>query len=145
MFLSDKSRYATLLLFMIASTVGCGDSVELVYVEGTVTLDSQPIPDAEVIFRPEDGRPSAATTDSEGHYVLYYLPDRAGALPGKHRVVISTYVEADLDSPNPIIQEGRAEAIPECYNTSTTLTAELVPGQSDTLDFALHSTQVTGL
>jgi hypothetical protein len=134
-----------LLLIMAVSAVGCGDSVELVYVEGTVTLDSQPIPDAEVIFRPEDGRPSAATTDSKGHYVLHYLPDRAGALPGTHRVVISTYIEADPDSPNPVIQEGRAEAIPECYNTSTTLTAELKPGQSDTLDFALRSTQVTGL
>ena len=146
MILKVKSQYAHLLsLLLIPFVVGCSDSVELVYVEGTVTLDSQPVPDAEVTFQPQDGRPSSATTDSEGHYVLHYLPERAGALPGTHRVVISTYVEADLDSPNPIIQEGRAEAIPECYNTSTTLTAELKPGQSDTLDFALHSTQVTGL
>lgn len=146
MVLSHKSRFAKLLfLSLITMAVGCGDSVELVYVEGTVTLDSQPVPDAEVIFQPEDGRPSSATTDSSGRYVLHYLPERAGALPGTHRVVISTYVEADPDSPNPIIQEGRAEAIPECYNSNTTLTAELKPGKSDTLDFALHSTQVTDL
>ncbi len=141
-----KVSYAyDLFLILILFVVGCGDSVELVYVEGTVTLESEPIPDAEVIFQPEDGRPSAGTTDSQGHYVLHYLPERAGALPGTHRVVISTYIEADPDSPNPIIQEGRAEAVPECYNTKTTLTAELKPGQSDTLDFALHATQVTGL
>lgn len=140
MVLQVKSQYAHVLsLLMILFAVGCIDSVELVYIEGTVTLDSEPIPDAEVVFQPEDGRPSAGTTDADGHFVLQYIPGQPGAVPGTHRVMISTFVEADPDSPNPIVQEGRAEAVPECYNVNTTLTAELKSGQSSKLDFALHS------
>lgn len=61
------------------------------------------------------------------------------------RAAISRCIEATPNSPDPIIQEGHAAIVPDCCNTSTTLTAELKPGQSDTLNFAPPSTQVTGL
>ncbi|MFW6172061.1 MAG: carboxypeptidase-like regulatory domain-containing protein, partial [Planctomycetota bacterium] len=73
--------------------LGCGDSgPERGYVEGTVTMDGEPLPDAVVTFQPEDtGRPSYGKTDENGHYELQYTSDKKGALVGMHRVTISTF------------------------------------------------------
>ena len=53
---------------------GCGKSnVDLVPVDGTVTLDGQPVADAGVMFVPkkaEHGLPAAGSTDANGHFAL---------------------------------------------------------------------------
>lgn len=123
------------------TVVGCGggDGVDLVPVEGTVTLDGQPLPDAWVTFSPELGRPSSGKTDSEGRYRLQYTPDARGAVPGKHHVTISTFVEPDSDSSDSEKQAGKPERIPEKFNKKTTLTVDLVAGKREPRDFALTS------
>ena len=70
---------------------GCGeDGPELGRVEGTVTMDGKPLPNASVVFVPENGRPAGATTDAQGKYVLNFTAGREGALLGKNTVRIST-------------------------------------------------------
>jgi hypothetical protein len=128
-----------------ALMIGCGDGLELVHVEGIVTMDAEPVANADVIFRPADGRPSIGKTDGVGHYVLHYMEGKAGAVPGTHQVTISTFVEADPDSSDPLVQQGHSETVPECYNTKTTLTADLKPHQPNTVDFPLESAKAVGL
>ncbi len=136
-----NARFAVLLgCALLATAAGCGGGgIQLVSVQGTVTLDGQPLEDALVTFQPAEGRPSYGTTDSQGRYRLQYTPDRRGALPGQHQVVISTYVEPDTDSDDPVKQAGRPERVPEKFNKKSTLTAEVAPGRKGSYDFALQS------
>jgi hypothetical protein len=108
------SAFAMLILLC-----GCGrQGPKLGQVQGTVTLDGQPLKHAAVIFEPKaGGRASMAVTDASGHYELTYLRDAKGALIGPHRVKIST---ASEDDPK--------ERVPARYNKQTTLGAEVTAG-----------------
>jgi hypothetical protein len=118
---------------------GCGNDQALVPVSGSVFLDSRPLANATVIFHPADGRPSVGKTDEMGDFELSYIREEKGALIGKHSVSISTYQEADPDSENETIRQGAPEVVPSRYNARTTLTAEVVPGDTARFDFLLDS------
>lgn len=121
-------------LLLAGLAMGCAqDGPELAEVSGRVMLDGQPLPEAEVLFEPEHGRPSRGTTDEEGEYRLQYTPQRQGALIGKHTVRISTY-RAEDDSG----QQEVPERVPEDYNTASALT-KLVEPSGNRFDFDLHS------
>lgn len=76
---------------------GCGDSMRLAPVSGTVKVDGKPLPKAGVTFTPiKGGRPAWATTDSEGHFELSTLRAGDGALVGEHVVTVA---EPDTDAP----------------------------------------------
>ena len=80
----------SLLLLVLAA--GCSkapDGPKPVPVTGTITRNGQPLPEVDVMFVPESGQPSVGKTDSGGHFQLEYTADRTGAVPGKHRVVIT--------------------------------------------------------
>ena len=125
---------------LVMVVVGCGrNELGLVPVEGVVTLDGQPLADARVIFRPfEGGRPSSGVTDADGNFKLVYSEDQTGALPGKHHVSVSTLVEADPDSSDPLVKTGQKERVPAKYNSKTTLEADLDAG-NESLTFDLKS------
>jgi hypothetical protein len=69
---------------------GCGRSVKLGEVEGTVRLDGQPIGQVLVVFIPEDsqGPQSTGITDGEGRFKLRCNNARSGAVVGPHRVTL---------------------------------------------------------
>lgn len=121
----------------VASTglAGCsgGGGPELASVGGHVHLDGQPVPGASVIFTPENGSPSYGTTDEAGYYTLSYSINKEGAIPGKHKVQISTSRSGDDDADGSTIPSV-PEKLPEQYNRRTTLTAEVKPG-TNTIDF----------
>jgi len=126
------------LLLLALSVTGCGGGLGLGTVEGTVTLDGRPLHDAQVIFHPVDGgRPSVGRTDVDGHFELTYIEGTPGALPGEHKVIITSYIEADPDSSDSLIQTGRAEDVPSKYNKETTLTSEVTRGGSEVVTFDL--------
>ena len=120
------------------SLVGCGKPGP-VPIEGIVTLDGQPLVDAEVIFKPDQGRPSVGRTDESGRYKLMYTQEEKGAAPGHHQVMISTFIEADDSSADPKIQEGRKETVPAKYNKQTTLEAKIERKGQAELNFELQS------
>ncbi|MGL4551752.1 MAG: hypothetical protein ACRC33_11235, partial [Gemmataceae bacterium] len=67
---------------LLTHAAGCGRP--LASVEGTVTLDGRPLPDAEVQFLPDPtqgttGPPSSAYTDPDGRYATT-------TVVGTHRV-----------------------------------------------------------
>lgn len=98
-------------------------------VDGIVTLDGRPLPQATVCFTPDGkGRTSIGTTSSDGRYELTYLRDIDGANLGRHAVRILTARE-----------DGRSrERLPRRYHADTVLGATVAAGRN-TCDFALTS------
>jgi len=145
--MSSRFTHFTTHLFLASWTclalVGCGGGIEVAPVRGTVFLDSKPLADATVIFYPSDGRPSMGITNELGEYELSYIREVKGAVIGQHKVSISTYLESDPDSSDPVIQKGRPEIVPDRYNTKSTLTAEVLPGEEVMADFLLDSEPAT--
>jgi hypothetical protein len=132
-------RCQFVLAGLMLAGCGRGNTPELGRVNGTVKLDGNPLPKAHVVFQPESGRPSVATTDDNGHYVLEYKPGVKGALVGKHKVSIRTFREKDPDAEDPAGHRGAAEKVPAKYNAATTLEREVSPGKNDPIDFDLES------
>ena len=137
-----SQRSVSLVAFMLIGFLcGCGggsDDPDLGYVEGTVTLDSQPLPNARVIFQPEKGRPAYGKTDSNGYYEMSFSRDDQGAAVGQSEVTISTYQEGDPDAENDEAKKSQKEQVPVQYNEKTTLTADVKPG-NNVFNFDLES------
>lgn len=120
--------------------LGCGSSnvPDLNTVEGTVTMDGKPLPNAQVIFSPtgtEGGRPAAAITDEDGYYQLEYSPGNYGATPGAYRVSISTASSKTDEQGNDVPVP---ETVPAKYNVNSELEVK-VPSESGDYDFKLDS------
>lgn len=117
-------------------SIGCGgggggDQPELGLVEGTVSVDGQPLSGVVIMFSPEEGRQSTAQTDENGNYELGYTAEAKGAKIGKHTV---GFVNSDDDSIK------ASAPIPSKYTVGgdTGLTAEVKAGKN-TFDFDLKS------
>ncbi len=91
-----NSTKLTWLLVSCLTTLGCGADVtfEIVPVDGIVTLEGQPIDEAQVVFHPVD--PTAAPvnrpvgiTDTAGHFRLTTLSANDGAAIGTYKITIS--------------------------------------------------------
>jgi hypothetical protein len=127
------------LLLWVAGLSGCGGP-KFYPVSGTVTMDGKPLADAMVVFIPEstsEGRFAQAKTDDNGRYVLMQTTTKDGALAGKYKVSISTFIMGipEFEPPVPSIPE----TVPDKYNDETTLTVEVKPGEPNVFDFDLDS------
>jgi hypothetical protein len=129
----------TPLPFLLICLAGCSDNLHVRPVEGTVRLDGQPLAGAEVIFRPENGRPSLGVTDAQGRYILRYSADQLGALVGKHKVSISTSGEAAETGAEDAPAAQKVEKLPARYNSQSTLEVT-VDASGAEIDFDLSST-----
>ena len=127
------------LMLAVASCLGCGpQGPEIARVEGTVTLDGIPLPNAAVVFIPENGRPAGATTDQSGRYALTFTRGRKGALLGRHRVRITTARDPS-ETPDGQPIPGVPESIPVNYNSQSKLEFIVVGGKTNIADFPLKS------
>jgi hypothetical protein len=134
-----KQRWFVGLLFLVATCLGCGESgPEIASVEGKVTLDGQPLPNAAVVFIPENGRPAGARTDAQGNYVLNFTEGRKGAMLGKNRVRISTAADPS-ETPDGQPIPAVPEKIPLKYNANTELEFTVESGKKNIANFDLAS------
>ena len=127
-----------LLMMALMLQVGCGPSgPDIARVQGTVTMDGKPLPNAIIMFVPVGGRPSVSETDANGKYVLEFSGGRKGAIPGINRVEINTgRLAYEKDGKNyPAVKE----SVPVQYNRHTTLEFNVEAGKNNTADFALKS------
>lgn len=135
-----------LSLLLLSLVCGCSsaDVPELAPVEGTVTLDGEPLEGALVTFnKVGGGRPAYGRTDADGWYQLTYMDGIAGALPGEHVVWITTYREGDPDADDPEAQKTRKEEVPAQYNVNASgnpdMTRTVKAGEDNVIDFELKS------
>jgi len=149
-----RQLLAGLLLLATGTLCGCAKSPPpMTEVEGTVTLDGQPLPFALVEFQPDLAKfgaelNSSATTDEKGFYRLTcHYNQQPGAAVGKHRVVISdTPTPEEYRSQEPEVQAKLARyraglknrPIPKTYSRAgtTDLTVE-VTADKKTYDLQL--------
>jgi len=127
-----------LALPLVPLASGCGGGgPELGSVEGTVTLDGQPLANAIVNFEPADEAGNRSSydgeTDESGHYVLHATASQKGAELGDYTVHI-TLPELAADDPN----AKTAPRIPAKYNTQSELKATVKDGKN-TFDWPLTS------
>jgi hypothetical protein len=72
---------------LLVALAGCSDSgPKVVRVTGTLTYKGQPVTNAYLTFRPENGRQSWAQTDEQGRFKVNYDRQQDGAVVGRHRV-----------------------------------------------------------
>ncbi len=118
--------------------VGCGESnsVPLGQVQGTITVDGQPLDGAEITFEPANGRPSVGMTDDAGHYFLEYTMEKRGAVLGSHVVRIRGARNASGGEGDGPQVAARKENLPAKYHTASELTAEVNKGKN-VIDFDL--------
>ena len=118
---------------------GCGASgPEIASVEGKVTMDGQPLANAAVVFVPENGRPAGARTNAQGEYELTFTEGRRGAMPGNHKVRITTLSDPGIDDDGQLTK-GSPETVPLQFNGATTLTFEVVASKANVANFDITS------
>jgi len=126
---TKRNLWCLIALVGISGCFGGGESLpELTIVTGTVTLDGNPLPGANVIFQPQQGKTTFAMTDESGEYELMYNQDVAGAVPGNYTVKITK-------EKNP--EEPGIELVPAKYNEKTNLKADVKPGEENHFQFDL--------
>ena len=90
------------LLIAPALAIGCNREKlpGLGRVNGTVTMDGQPVGSANVTCEGSKAGepPSLGRTDATGGYELYYSRGHKGATMGEHAVIITTYQPPDDDT-----------------------------------------------
>jgi hypothetical protein len=78
---------------ILAGLAGCGSSIELGQVEGTVKSGGQPLANVLVTFIPESNGTAGSVrsmgmTDAEGRFRLQTEKLQPGAVVGPHRVIL---------------------------------------------------------
>lgn len=128
------------VMFLVGCGGGPGDGLTLGRVEGVVTLDGEPLPNAHVAFAPigSEGATSLAKTDEAGHYDLRYKRDMMGAVVGKHSVRIWTIEDEgdQIDEATGLPIPRPKEIVPKKYNEETEL-VETVEETNQTVNFDL--------
>jgi hypothetical protein len=147
---------------LLCAALGCGGADRPVRVQGTVTLDGQPVGGAAVQFVPEGGtaRPAFAETQPDGTYKITTKDPGDGAVPGDYKVVIvwepappPMFRSAGEDGPTRQQQQraieeyqakqkkaGKGPVIPAVYgDPGKTPLRVKVPAPGGRVDFALSS------
>ena len=100
LFSVNRRSFSLLALIGIGFLAGCGDAgPALSSVSGKVTKGGKPLANINVTFTPTSGGPaSAGRTDSDGRFALICQNGRAGAVQGKHKVLLQLVQETAVDS-----------------------------------------------
>lgn len=141
-----RAMAAVVAIAALCMPAGCSpppaDQPPLGRVRGKVTMDGRPLAGVDVVFAPDAGRPSVATTDAAGGYDLWYINTTKGAKVGPHKVFIRPAELSEGEAPAAAASGGAPVAarpvVPAKYNARSTLAADVKPG-SNTIDFELES------
>ena len=140
-FISSLSRICSLLCaIVLLSMLGCGQSGR-VSVEGTVTLDGQPLKNAQIQFHPLPGTagPTAGADIVDGKFAI---PTSGGPFVGKFEVQIIklglTGKKVFDPRSNSMIDE-YIQILPTRYNAKSELEAEVAASGPNSFEFTLTS------
>lgn len=129
-----------LCVILVAASFGCGRS-ERMSVEGTVTLDGQPLEKGSIQFSPMPGTngPTAGADIVAGKFIIR---SAGGPFAGSFRVQISAAGVTGrkvLDPRSNTMIDEFAQVLPARYNSQSELQAEVKAGDVNRLEFALAS------
>ncbi len=135
------SRKIISCLFLLVLASGCGGSADRQALQGTVTLDNQPLEQGAIRFIPTTGTagPSAGCEIKAGKFDVQ--ADK-GVLPGSFRVEITASRKTGRKTRDRVSGEMTdmfAQYLPPQYNRNSTLTADVKGGGDNSYEFALNS------
>lgn len=131
-----SQRLVRVLMIALVCCPGCGGPAKLA-VEGTVTLDGQPLSEARILFVPTaEGQKKTSCLVKGGTFRL--LAD-VGLLPGRYLVEIVDD-PPDVDPDLPAAEREPRRLLPEVYATATPLQVEVDEHGAGDFDFELTST-----
>ena len=108
MLIQHRTALLICLIFACGLLTGCSGSDrpwEVVPVGGTVTYNGEPVEGLTIEFEPEQGRPSQALTDDNGHFTLNYTIHENGAQVGMHNVTFTWVGSSAGDKPSQAVME----------------------------------------
>src|SRR5262245_12253374 len=94
--LGSVCRVSAILPLLMA--LGCSGGGKPIKVEGKVTLDGKPLPEALIQFLPEGeqgGPPANGLSGTDGTFRLTTFNSGDGALPGTYKVTVTVGTEED--------------------------------------------------
>ncbi len=131
------------ILFIVA-TIGCGSrGLRVEYVEGIVTLDGEPVPEATVTFLPTKETPpmemATGMTDANGAYKLSSVTGQAtaGAVAGEYKVLVTKVTtdgnEVEYGAIRSVNAVKYTHHVPAVYRDSqkTPLTVTVIKGKNN--------------
>jgi hypothetical protein len=127
----------------MAALVGCGSSgLRREHVLGEVTLNGKSLPSGRIRFVPMDQNKIQATAGIQQG--KFELPGDEGLPAGDYRVEIEGDVDLGFAIDDDVAFSNRnrkrplpAPPVPAEYNRNSTLTATVIPGRTNPLDFPL--------
>jgi hypothetical protein len=136
--LHHNCRLLILAAISLAALLGCGETKRMP-IEGTVSLDGQPLEKGSITFRPLPGTtgPTAGAAIVNGKFVIM---SSGGPFAGKFVVEISDVraTGRKVEGPRGLVDE-HLEFLPARYNTRSELQAEVKDTGRNNLEFALKS------
>jgi hypothetical protein len=138
-------RWPLMLVYLglAACIIGCGGgavSAPTGEVQGVVTYQGKPVPDVNVTFTPDKGRPGYGTTDAQGKFTISTFGDRDGAVPGTHKVTITDTREIPMPgTPEAEQAANTPPPFPPKYSdpAQSDLTADVKEGQVNEVTLTL--------
>jgi len=119
---------------------GCDKASSRFAIEGTVTLDGQPLSEGGIVFLPQQGTkgPMSGGEISNGKF---FVSTDKGAFAGKFRVEVTASHKVGHKEKDPLgnLVDEYEQYLPECYNRQSRLTAEITPSGPNHFEFTLNS------
>ena len=133
-----RSLVCVVCLLVLA---GCGQGSQRQSLEGTVTLDGQPLSEGSITFRPQEGTsgPTAGGKISEGHFRI--LPEQ-GTFAGTFRVEITASRKTGKklkDHRTGEMHDEITQFPPARYNRQSELSAKVQAAGPNRFEFTLSS------
>jgi hypothetical protein len=125
----------------LLALAGCSRGPGQYALEGSVTLDGQPLTKGNISFLPENGTkgPIAGGEISAGTFTI---PAKGGTFGGRFRVEITATRPAAYKVPDRMtgkLVPAIEQYLPACYNTESTLRAEVGETGDNRFVFAIKS------
>lgn len=140
------------LLVLIAVVPACGKkTIKTEGVSGTITLDGQPLPFAQITFVAVDksaGTDSYGNSDADGNFKIQTLQGKAngGTTPGMYKVAVTCFKEEETgktykdEEGNEKPETRDVSVVPAKYNSAETSGIEVeVKKGSNTINLELQS------
>ena len=138
---SNQRAWSMVRVACLMVLAGCGQGSRRQSLEGTVTLDGQPLSEGSITFRPQQGTsgPTAGGKISEGCFSI--SPD-AGTFAGTFRVEITASGKTGRklkDHRTGELYDEIAQFLPARYNRQSELTADVQAAGPNRFEFTLSS------
>ncbi|QDT45535.1 hypothetical protein Pan241w_56600 [Gimesia alba] len=130
--------FCAIAFFLFSVLAGCGknaDGPKLITVSGKITLNGEPLPEGDIIFRPADGQGHAYAGKIQAG--TYSIETEVGKKKVEIKSMRDVPGKTTEDNPGEVVNV-REQIVPTKYNSESTLEIAINEGGADSADFTLE-------